>query len=199
MATGTDIAAGLPMQGGQRTPANDLLAINYAIRTLWPRVKKEIHAASVFTFSAATLSYALSTLTDTSREIGVARLLVYPDSSDAPVEVPSWYQKLNHTTGVWTIQVPAAVASAYAGKSVDVLYWAQHSELSALSDTTALPADLLQAGMMVYYAQTALTQGNVQNSNWRDLLPWYRQEFETAQKRHATYAMTGSGRKAVLP
>lgn len=186
------------MPGGQRTAENDLLAINDAIRKVWPTVKQEVHAASVFTFASGTLTYSLSALTDLT-DRGVARLLVYPDSNDAPVEVPAWVGKYNYVDDTWSVTVPATVAAAYGGKSVDVLYWARHPVLSTLADTTQLPDDLLQAGMKAWYAELMLTQGNVQNSNWRDLLPLYRQEFESLKKRHANYSMTGSGRMAVMP
>ncbi len=180
------------------TAARKQRALNRAIRSSWPNFKIAKENASAVTLAASTYRYNLTNagitdIGDMGNGVGIVQVLVEPPTS-AQDYVPLRTCTQSFDGASWYLHVPERIADGgYAGKKLELRYYARVPEFVAFDETDLIPAEF--SNYVIYTAAVDLfglyAQGG-SDFNVEDLLkliPLYTAKAVEEKKENTVYCM----------
>lgn len=183
--TGTTIRNNLPVKTAP-SDSEALSALKQAIAASWPMIKLRQYEAEAVTLAANTFTYALSGLSQTPSDNGIARVYLHHAANEPPRRLRGCRQYYDQDDGTWTLVVPPDIVAAYAGKALDIEYQYPHPTITNLDETITLPYDYLVDACRYWYAQIRLTDQPHDARYWDTLMVAAREDMRESRKRALT-------------
>jgi hypothetical protein len=172
----------MPFNTSSRNAADDLRAVNFALAKSWPFLKLEAYA-SAGTIASGTLAYDLGSLTPLpSRELGVAIAYIDINDSESPVMVKHVRQYYDVSSDAWTLEMNAALANAYSGRTMYVRYQYPHPKITALTDHVYAKVDVAGELAALFYHHLKGTSSTYDSAFNRAVAPEIFRSDEIAKR-----------------
>lgn len=181
--TGNDIIAALPLESGVRpTQSEILVAINYAIKSSWPNIKRVVRVSGP-ALSSGTIDYNISSYVGETGKWGVSRLFVV-NNSGAEEEISNWRQ-YHDSLGNLHVTFPPSLVSVFSGKALIIQYNSPLPPVNDLSSDTGLPLDYAvhMVSSWICIRQASTSPAGKERS-WVQLAEMHHQLALTALKRN---------------